>query len=68
MKITDVKTVLLTGPSGLDPYLLPLRQRRSAAFIEICTDTELVGIGETYIGYHCPEIVPAYPDSRLPIR
>ena len=58
MKITDVKTVLLTGPAGKDPYLLKDRKLRSAAFIELHTDTELVGIGETYIGYHCPEIVP----------
>jgi galactonate dehydratase len=58
MKITDVRTVLLTGPSGNDPFLQPLRKRRSAAFVEIHTDTELVGIGETYQGYFCAEIVP----------
>ena len=58
MKITDVKTVLLTGPCTEDPYLSKARKRRSAAFIEIHTDTELVGLGETYAGYFCPEIVP----------
>ena len=67
MKITDVKTILLTGPSGNDPYLQPLRQRRSAAFIEIHTDTELVGIGETYIGYHVPELVPNIVEFFKPI-
>ena len=67
MKITDVRTVLLTGPSGNDPYLQPLRKRRSAAFIEIHTDTELVGIGETYIGYHFPEIVPHIVEFFKPI-
>ena len=51
MKITDVKTVLLTGPCSKDPYVLSVRKRRSAAFIEIHTDTEFVGVGETYGGY-----------------
>ena len=50
MKITDVKTVLLTGPSGNDPFLQAQRKLRSATFIEIHIDTELVGIGETYKG------------------
>jgi len=58
MKITDVKTVLLTGPSGNDPYLQEFSMKRSAAYIEIQTDTELVGIGETMTGYHVPEFVP----------
>jgi L-alanine-DL-glutamate epimerase-like enolase superfamily enzyme len=57
MRIADVKTVLLAGPSGRDPYLQALRKCRSAAFIEIHTDTEMVGIGETYIGYFVPEIM-----------
>lgn len=67
MKITDVRTVLLTGPSGNDPYLQPLRRKRSAAFIEIATDTELVGIGETYAGYHAPELVPEIVEFFKPI-
>ena len=67
MKITDVKTVLLTASSGNDPYLQPLRKLRSASFIEIHTDTELVGIGETYIGYHVPEIVPEIVEFFKPI-
>jgi galactonate dehydratase len=67
MKITDVKTVLLTGPLTNDPSLLTLRKLRSAAFIEIHTDTELVGIGETYAGYHAPEIVPEIVDFFKPI-
>lgn len=67
MKITDVKTVLLTGPSGNDPFLQAVRKSRSAAFIEIHTDTELIGIGETYLGYHAPEIVPEIVDFFKPI-
>jgi L-alanine-DL-glutamate epimerase-like enolase superfamily enzyme len=58
LQITDVRTVLLTGPCTRDPYLLELRKLRSAAFIEIVTDTEFIGIGETYAGYFCPEVIP----------
>lgn len=67
MKITDVKTVLLTGPLTEDPSLLVFRKLRSAAFIEIHTDTEIIGIGETYTGYHAPEVVPAIVDFFKPI-
>jgi len=38
MKITDVKTILLTGPMSDDPYMLEMTNLRSAAFIEIYTD------------------------------
>ncbi|HHW31584.1 MAG TPA: mandelate racemase/muconate lactonizing enzyme family protein [Clostridiaceae bacterium] len=67
MIIKDVKTVLLTGPCTYDPYLSEARKRRSAAFIEIHTDTELIGIGETYAGYFCPEIVPEIVEFFKPI-
>ena len=67
MKITDVKTVLLTGPAGNDPYLQRVRKKRSAAFIEIHTDTELRGIGETMTGYHVPEFVPEIVEFFRPI-
>lgn len=67
MKITDVKTVLLTGPCTNDPWLVECRPLRSAAFIEIYTDTELVGLGETYNGYRCPEIIPGTVEYFKPI-
>ena len=67
MKITDVKTVLLTGSSGNDPFLQASRKYRSAAFIEIHTNTELVGIGETYMGYEMPEIIPEVVEFFKPI-
>ena len=67
MKITDVRTVLLTGPCTDDPFLSEARRRRSAAFIEIHTDTELMGLGETYAGYFCPEMVPEVVDFYKPI-
>ena len=68
MKITDVNTVLLTGPCTGDPFLLELRKFRSAAFIEIHTDDPgLVGLGETYAGYFCPEVVPQIVEFFKPI-
>lgn len=67
MRITDVRTVLLTGPSTDDPYLAAAKRRRSAAFIEIETDSGHVGIGETYAGYFFPEIVPPIVDYLKPI-
>ncbi len=67
MKITSVHTVLLTGPSTNDRFLREARQLRSAAFIEIHTDTGLVGLGETYAGYFCPEVVPGIVEFFAPI-
>ena len=62
MKITDVRTTLLTGPWTNDPFLREARKLRSAAFIEMLTDGP-IGIGETYAGYFCPEAVPASSSS-----
>lgn len=67
MRITDVNTVLLTGPCTNDPYLSECRQFRSAAFIEIHTDTEHVGLGETYNGYRCAELIPDAVSFFTPI-
>lgn len=67
MKITDVQTILLTGPCTHDRYLSDARQVRSAAFIRICTDRGLEGIGETYAGYFLPEAVPEIVDFFKPI-
>jgi galactonate dehydratase len=67
VKITDVRTVLLTGPSTEDPFLREIRKRRSVAFIEIITDTEHTGLGETYAGYFIPEAVPQVVEFFRPI-
>ena len=67
MKITQVRTHLLTGPCTLDPFLSQARRVRSAAFIEIDTDSGVQGLGETYAGYFCPEVVPAVVDFFAPI-
>jgi L-alanine-DL-glutamate epimerase-like enolase superfamily enzyme len=57
MKITRVRTLLSTAPQ--QDIFMPSRQRRSAAFVLIETDTELTGLGETYAGYFVPEMVPS---------
>ncbi len=67
MRIVDVRTVLLTGPITNDRFMKEARKLRSAAFIEILTDIDLVGIGETYAGYFCPEVVPQIVDFFRPI-
>lgn len=67
MIITDVRTILLTGPCTNDPFLREARGIRSAAFIEILTNTELTGVGETYAGYFCPELVPETVEFFKPI-
>ena len=67
MIITDVRTVLLTGPSTNDRFFKEARKRRSAAFIEVHTDTDLIGIGETYAGYFLPESVPPIVEFFKPI-
>jgi len=67
VKITDIRTTLLTGPCTHDPFLSECRKRRSAAFIEIHTDTDIVGLGETYAGYFCPEVVPEVVEFFKPI-
>jgi len=67
MKITDIRTTLLTGPCTNDPYLSEARKRRSAAFIEVFTDGKHIGIGETYAGYFCPEMVPEIVEFFKPI-
>src|SRR5690348_5650906 len=66
MKILDVRTTLLTGPSTNDPFLREARKLRSAAFIEVFTNGP-TGIGETYAGYYIPEAVPALVDFFKPI-
>lgn len=67
MTITDLRTVLLTGPCTNDPFLSETRKLRSAAFVEIHTNTPHVGLGETYAGYFAPESVPAIVEFFKPI-
>jgi L-alanine-DL-glutamate epimerase-like enolase superfamily enzyme len=65
--ITDLRTVLLTGPCTNDPFLSETRKLRSAAFVEIHTNTAHIGLGETYAGYFTPESVPSIVEFFKPI-
>lgn len=67
MRITNVNTILLTGPCTSDPYLSEARKLRSAAFIVIDTDNGFTGVGETYAGYFLPEAVPSIVEFFKPI-
>lgn len=67
MKITNVHTILLTGPCTGDPWLSEARTLRSAAFIVIETDAGITGLGETYAGYFLPEAVPSIVEFFKPI-
>ncbi|WP_433048719.1 mandelate racemase/muconate lactonizing enzyme family protein [Dactylosporangium sp. CS-033363] len=67
VRLTEVRTVLLTGPCTDDPWLSVFKQSRSAAFIELVTDTGETGLGETYAGYFFPESVPLVVDYLRPI-
>lgn len=67
MRITGIRTILLTGPSTNNPFLREARKLRSAAFIEILTGGRHIGVGETYAGYFCPEGVPANVEFLQPI-
>lgn len=52
MKITDVRTVLLTGPCTSDPYLSEARKRRSAAL-------------DTHYYYPMPPDHPLWHDPQV---
>ena len=67
MKIADVRTILMTGPATLDPFTSICRRRRSVALIEIQTEGGLIGLGETYAGYFCPELVLGVVEFFKPI-
>ena len=67
MRLHDVRTVLLTGPCTNDPWLSVFKQSRSAAFVEVVTDSGVVGVGETYAGYFFPESVPLIVEYLKPI-
>lgn len=67
MRITDVKTVLLTGPATNDPFIQDCRERRSAAFVEVHTDGPHMGLAETYAGYFFPEGVAEIVEFFRPI-
>jgi L-alanine-DL-glutamate epimerase-like enolase superfamily enzyme len=48
-------------------FLREARQRRSVAFIKILTNSDHIGLGETYAAYFLPEAVPQIVDFFRPI-
>src|SRR5262245_9577282 len=67
MKIVDVQTILLTGPSTNDPFFSEARKWRSASYVEITTDDGMTGLCESFPGDFLPEAVPAMVDVFRPI-
>ena len=60
MRITDVRSVLLTHPYGTEG-------RRSACFVEVETDAGITGTGETYAGVYVPEVAAAIVELFKPL-
>lgn len=67
MRIVSVQPVLLSGPASNDRWITVSKRMRTAAFVEVRTDSGLVGVGETYAGYFAPELVPPIVDYVRPI-
>lgn len=67
MRITEVRPVLLTGPSSNDPWITVAKATRTAGFVEVHTDTGLTGVGETYAGYFAPELIAPIVEYVRPI-
>jgi L-alanine-DL-glutamate epimerase-like enolase superfamily enzyme len=69
LKVTDVRTILVTAPWKGDPFwATDLKDRsgeefwRTAALVEVHTDAGLTGLGETVMGYFAAEVVPPLVD------
>ena len=63
MKVTDVRTILVTAPWKGDPFWVPDEEFwRTAALIEVTADDGTTGLGETVMGYFCAEVVPPLVD------
>lgn len=63
MRVTAVRTVLITAPWTGDPFWQPGELfERSAALVLVETDEGLTGVGETVMGYFCADAVPPLVD------
>ncbi|MCX6623422.1 MAG: mandelate racemase/muconate lactonizing enzyme family protein [Acidobacteria bacterium] len=65
MKITDVRTHLITARWSDDPYF-PV-QLHTTALIEILTDQGLNGVGESILGYFVPDAVAPIVEFYKPL-
>lgn len=65
MLITDVRSHLITARWAGDPYF-PV-QLHTTALIEVLTDTEVTGVGETMLAYFIPEAVAPIVDFYKPL-
>ena len=54
MKITDVETILLTVPSKWEWGTRP----STHGFVRVKTDSGLTGLGEAYVAWYMPEVIP----------
>lgn len=66
MKITNVRTQLITCKWTDDPYFAP-NFWRSAAIVFVDTDEGISGIGEPIGGYFVPEAVPPIVEHLRPL-
>jgi len=62
LKVTDVRTILVTAPWKGDPFWVSQEWWRTAALIQIHTDEGVTGLGETIMGYYAGEVVPPIVD------
>lgn len=63
MRVTAVRTVLVTAPWTGDPFWQPGEVfERTAALVVVETDEGIVGVGETIMGYFAADTVPPLVD------
>jgi len=63
MRVTAVRTVLITAPWTGDPFWQPGELfERTAALVVVETDEGVSGVGETIMGYFCADAVPPLVD------
>ena len=63
MRVTAVRTVLITAPWTGDPFWVPgVLFERTAALVVVETDEGVTGVGETIMGYFAADTVPPLVD------
>ena len=63
MRVTNVRTILVTAPWTADPGFVSGQPfERSAALIQVETDEGVSGLGEAMMGYFAADVVPPIVD------